>query len=109
MCSWEDVRLAAEDIAAFTRGRSGDDYKSDEYLRAAVERKFIVIGEALSRLEKIDSQWVGKITEFRKIVGFRNILVHGYEMIDDQIVWQTIASHLPTLRSEVERLAASLP
>jgi uncharacterized protein with HEPN domain len=104
----EDIRLAVADIEEFTRDRSEDDYTSNEFLRAAVERKFIVIGEAMTRLERLDMQWANKITDFRRIVGFRNILVHGYEVIDDKIVWQTIRTHLPVLRSEVDQLAAAL-
>ena len=81
----EDIRLAAADVEEFTRGRTLDDFKTNELLRSAVERKFIVIGEALVRLEKLDAEWANKLMDFRKIVGFRNVLVHGYEMIDDAI------------------------
>jgi uncharacterized protein with HEPN domain len=73
-------------------------------LRAAVERQFILIGEALSRLEKLDPPLAAQIADFRKIIGFRNVLVHGYEAIDDQIVWSTIQQHLPVLRQQVESL-----
>jgi uncharacterized protein with HEPN domain len=45
--------------------------------------------------------------DYRKIIGFRNVLVHGYEMIDDQIVWQTFQQHLPILKHQVENLLAS--
>jgi uncharacterized protein YutE (UPF0331/DUF86 family) len=59
-------------------------------------------------LEKLDTTWTGKISEFRKIVGFRNVLVHGYEAIDDAIVWKTLEDYLPILLGEVEGQIAIL-
>jgi uncharacterized protein with HEPN domain len=103
----EDIRQAAQRIQDFTAGRSLHDYQTDELLRAALERFFIIIGEALSRLEKVDIAQVNQISEYRRIIGFRNVLVHGYEMIDDQIVWQTIQQHVPILKAQVEKLLAS--
>lgn len=50
----EDVRLAAQDIEQFTAGKSLADYQSDRLLRAGVERLYIIIGEALTRLERTD-------------------------------------------------------
>src|SRR5437660_1475474 len=90
----EDVRLAAQEIQEFTKDRSLADYQSDRLLRAGVERLFIVIGEALTRLEKLDAALASMVTDYRKVIGFRNVLVHGYETIDDAIVWQTIKAHL---------------
>jgi uncharacterized protein with HEPN domain len=103
----EDIRHAAQRIQDFTASRSLQDYQTDEMLRAAVERLFIVIGEALSRLEKVDVGLANQITDYRKIIGFRNVLVHGYEIIDDPIVWETIQQHLPILRHQVEKLLAA--
>ena|SRR5437763_1087895 len=103
----EDIRQAAQRIQDFTASRSLPDYQTDDLLRAAVERLFIVIGEALSRLEKVDSALVNQISDYRKIIGFRNVLVHGYEIIDDPIVWETIQQHLPILKKQVEKLLTS--
>lgn len=105
----EDIRHAAQRIWEVTTNRRQDDYSTDDFLRAAVERWFIVIGEALSRLEKIDPPAAQQISEYRKIIGFRNVLVHGYDAIDDGVVWQTIQRHLPVLKTEVEGLLASFP
>lgn len=102
----EDVRHAAQRIQVFTAGRGLADYESDDLLRNAVERLFITIGEALSRLEKIDAGLANQITDYRKIIAFRNVLVHGYEAIDHQIVWQTIQQHLPVLQRQAEILLA---
>jgi len=103
----EDIRQAAQRIQKFTAGRSLDDYRSDELLRAGIERYYIIIGEALSRLEKVEVSLTNQITDYRKIIGFRNVLVHGYEMIDDQIVWETIQQYLPVLKGQVESLLSS--
>lgn len=103
----EDIRHAAEQIARITAGRTLPDYQNDEFLRAAVERFFITIGEALTRLERVDRALTNRITDYRKIIGFRNVLVHGYEMIDHQIVWQAIETHLPLLEQEVQNLLAT--
>ncbi len=104
----EDIRHAAQGIQDFTAGRSLIDYQTNELLRAGVERFYILIGEALSRLEKLDASLANQIADYRKIVGFRNVLVHGYEMIDDEIVWNTIQHHLPVLKQQVEKLLASI-
>src|SRR5438105_142328 len=96
----EDVRRAAELIRTFSAGRSPDDYRSDDMLKAAIERQFIVIGEALSRLERTDPSVVSRIGDYRKIIAFRNTLVHGYESVDDAIVWHVIRTGVPLLITE---------
>lgn len=103
----EDIRHAAQRIGDFTAGRSLADYQTDDFLRAACERFFTIVGEALSRLEKVDATMAGQITDYRQIIGFRNVLVHGYEVIDHAVVWQTIQVHLPILKQEVERLLST--
>jgi uncharacterized protein with HEPN domain len=104
----EDVRRAAQLIVEFTTGKSLTDYTTDVMLHAAVEREFIIIGEALSRLEKLDVALAVQIMSYRQIIGFRNVLVHGYDMIDDAIVWRAIEQDLPILKQQTETLLAGL-
>ena len=104
----EDVRRAADLIESFVKGRSFQEYSTDAMLHAAVERQFITIGEALYRLEKLDAALAAQIMAYRQIIGFRNVLVHGYDTIDDQIVWQVIQQDLTVLRQQVEQLLATL-
>jgi uncharacterized protein with HEPN domain len=104
----EDVRRAIQLIQDFTAGRALADYRSNAMLHAAVERQFIIIGEALSRLEKLDAAFAGQIPANRQIIGFRNVLVHGYDAIDDAIVWRVIEQDLPKLQQRVEELLAHL-
>jgi len=57
-------------------------------LQLAIERKFEIIGEALCRLERIEEETLSrKIPEYRKIIDFRNIIVHGCDIIDEAAMW----------------------
>jgi uncharacterized protein with HEPN domain len=93
----EDVRDAVEFILHVTRGKTLDDYCSDRLLRQAVERNFEIIGEAVGRIARDDAVTVAKLTSYRQIVAFRNLLIHGYDLIDDAKVWTVIESDLPVL------------
>lgn len=104
----EDIRHAAQRITDFTAGRSLSNYETDDLLRNAVERLFTIIGEALNRLEKVDLSLAQKIGDYRDIIGFRNVLVHGYEVIDHQVVWESIQVDLPKLKQQVEALLTSM-
>ena len=73
-------------------------------LRAAVEREFEIVGEALARLAKDDPDVASEITEFRRIVAFRNILIHGYAEVDHRLVWDVVENTPPALRREVSAL-----
>ncbi len=73
-------------------------------LRAAAEREFEIIGEALTRLARLDEGIAAQIADYRRIIAFRNILIHGYAQVDDRLVWDIIESKLPTLRREVAAL-----
>jgi uncharacterized protein with HEPN domain len=73
----EDVRQAADLILQFTVGKSFADYESDPLLRSAIERQFEIVGEAVNRLSKIDGSAADSLSGKSRIVGFRNILIHG--------------------------------
>jgi uncharacterized protein with HEPN domain len=73
-------------------------------LRSAVERQFEIIGEALTKLAKVDQETAALISEHRRIIAFRNILIHGYAQIDDRLVWGVVESKLPTLSQEMKKL-----
>ena len=73
-------------------------------LRSAVERQFEIIGEALTRLARLDEAIAQRISEYRRIIAFRNILVHGYAQVDDRLVWDIVETKLDALRGEVTSL-----
>jgi uncharacterized protein with HEPN domain len=102
----EDARLACQLLQEFTRGKSFADYQTDALLRAAVEREFIVVGEALLQAVKLAPTLEQSISELPQIVGFRNILVHGYAVIQDRTVWGVVENHLAALKVKIEALLA---
>ena len=73
-------------------------------LRAAIERQFEIIGEALNRLFRLEPDLADRITDGRRIIAFRNILVHAYAQIENRVVWGVIESELKTLETDVAAL-----
>ncbi|MCF6353221.1 MAG: DUF86 domain-containing protein [Cyclobacteriaceae bacterium] len=71
-------------------------------LKRAVEREFEIIGEAMNRIDKMDSKIL--ISSKNQIISMRNRVIHGYDKIDDEIIWDTIIKHLPILKKEVNAL-----
>lgn len=100
----EDVRLAASNIQEFIADISFEDYSSDELIQSAVERQFEIIGEALNRLLKVDPDTLSKINHYQRIISFRNILIHAYDVIENTVVWDVIQDDLPELYDNILNL-----
>jgi len=99
-----DILHAGRGVKAFVAGRVFDEYVADDLLRSGVERKFEIMGEALNRIKRDDPELLERIRDCRDIISFRNILVHGYDAIDDRIVWGVIEGSLDNLLEDVGRL-----
>lgn len=82
--------------------RDFNDYKSNKLLRRGIEKELEIVGEATNRILKIDKQI--SISNSRRIVDLRNWLIHGYDTIDDVLIWGIILKDLPKLRDEVNEL-----
>src|SRR5881394_4325738 len=93
-----DALQSAVFIEDFARGKSLADLGTDELLRSAIYYKFVIIGEALTQMRRLDEATFERISEVHRIVGFRNQIIHGYPGIRDTITWQIIQDKLPILR-----------
>jgi uncharacterized protein with HEPN domain len=99
-----DLRIACEEVQAFVQGKSFEMFLSDRLLQLALEREFEIIGEAMIRLERMDAPRLEcKIPEYRKIIGFRNLVAHGYDMIDDAALWDLTQTHVSELLCKIEQ------
>ncbi|MBV8855475.1 MAG: DUF86 domain-containing protein [Acidobacteria bacterium] len=101
-----DIVEAAESIAAFLSGRGRDSFLQDDLLRSAVLHKLTVIGEAAARVSE-DLRVRHPEVEWPDIVGFRNIAVHAYFVVDWSIVWETATQDAPQLRGQVLEILKS--
>jgi uncharacterized protein with HEPN domain len=101
-----DIKDSVESINQYLNNNLDfNNYKSNKMLRRAVEREYEIIGEALTRIIKIDPEI--RISSKRQIIGMRNRVIHGYDKIDDEIVWGITIKHLPVLKIEIENLLNS--
>ncbi len=99
-----DIQAASRAIISFTAGKEFEDFSKDDLTRSAVERKFEIIGEALRRIRDENHEIFLQIKMGHEIVGMRNRLIHGYDAVDEEIVWETIEFNLPSLIHSVDSL-----
>lgn len=103
-----DILGSCEFLAEFTVGRTVEDYRRDRGFRSAVERELQIIGEAVLQLERVAPQVTARIPEHRNIIGFRHVLVHGYDSLQPATVWNVIEVKLASLAREVSGLLDEL-
>ncbi len=84
------------------RKRDFFEYEHNKLLRRAVERELEIIGEAVKHLLELDSTI--KIDNARRIVDLRNFVIHGYDKVDNVIIWGILSKDLPKLKQQVDEL-----
>lgn len=95
-----DIIQAINLIESFTSEITDyDDYIADLKTQSAVERQLGIIGEAVNKFEKLFPE--STLINARKIVGFRNRLIHTYDAVDTSIIWAIIKKHLDPLKNEI--------
>jgi uncharacterized protein with HEPN domain len=99
-----DAVVAARRIQSFTAGQTYAEFSASELVRSAVERQFGILGEALGRAMALDPELERQRPELRRIVGLRNRLIHGYDVVDDEIIWDIVQSKLIPLATDLESI-----
>lgn len=105
----EDAINACELIINFTKGLTEGEYCTDLKTKAAVEREFEILGEALNRVKKIKLGLLDTIDNWKEIIGFRNVIAHGYDVVEDEIVWDSINRNIPTLLNQLQEIIKRNP
>ena len=99
----EDIKLSIQAIERYISDLASlQDYQNDMETIDAVERRLAIIGEALFKADKIEPEL--KISDKKKIIVLRHILVHEYDLVSDSTIWQIIKHNLPILNREVTSL-----
>ncbi len=95
-----DIEQSVDEIYSFLgTKRDFKTYQKDLKTKKAVERNLEIIGEAVSRILKLDPDF--KILNAKEIIGTRNRIIHSYDNISDEIIWSIVSRELPLLREEV--------
>jgi uncharacterized protein with HEPN domain len=101
-----DIRLSIDEIERFCADKQYDDFEANLLLQRAIEREMEIIGEALNRLIRIDEEKIeDTIPEYRSIIGLRNIIAHGYDVVDPMMVWDVVVNHVPKLSRQIDAYA----
>jgi uncharacterized protein with HEPN domain len=102
--SWlVDILQCIEEIFIFLgEKRDFNVYLTDIKTKKAVERNLEIIGEAVSRILKVDSDF--SLNNAKNIIGTRNRIIHSYDNISDEIIWAIVCRELPDLKIQVEQL-----
>lgn len=100
----EDIRVSCDFILGAVDGRTLEEYQSDLQFRYSVERCFEIVGESIGRIARYDVETAARIGNYPRIISFRNVLIHGYDLVDNKVVWAVIHEHLPILKQQVEEL-----
>lgn len=101
---YEDILRSIEELATFCRGKTFDDFRVDRGLQLIVERELEIIGEALAQLRRDYPNLADQVHDIHKIIGLRNVLAHGYDILEHEILWDAVKNKIPTLKHDVEML-----
>jgi len=91
----------AREALTMVIGRNRSDMKADRMLQLALTRLVEIVGEAASRVSPHTREKHAQIS-WLDIVGMRNRLIHGYDVIDFDLLWNTLEIDLPLLISQLE-------
>ena len=111
--SRDDPQVRLRHMLAYAReavelmvNRTRADLDTDRALGLAILRCVEIVGEAAGRVPLMTRRRYPKIL-WRQIIGMRNRLIHGYDIVDYDIVWSTVAHDLPPLIAELEKIVRS--
>src|SRR3972149_6968414 len=92
-----DMLDRASFLRSYLADKTLEDLEADRVVRSVTERELMVLGEAMSRLHHIAPEIAEQIDRWDDIIGFRHVLVHGYDVLDMPIVWDVVKNDLPPL------------
>ena len=100
----EDILRSIQETETFCHGKTFADFRQDRALQLIIEREIEIIGEALARLRRNHPNLADRIPDIHKIIGLRNVLAHGYDVLDNEILWDIVENKLPILKADILKL-----
>jgi uncharacterized protein with HEPN domain len=103
-----DIVNSCEFVLEMTNGKTVEDYKRERIFRSALERELQIIGEAMLQLDAISPEIAERIAQHRSIIGFRHVIVHGYDSLDPNTVWNVVETKISILLEQARNLLKQL-
>lgn len=100
----EDILRSIQEIESFCHGKTFHDFQEDRGLQLIIERELEIIGEALARLRRDHPTLADRIHNIHKIVGLRNVLAHGYDILEHEILWDIVENKISVLKHDIQRI-----
>ncbi len=101
-----DALGAIASAQEFTAGCTLKQYFGDKMRRSAVERQLEILGEACSRLARVEPSLIEQVPNLKLAIDLRNRIIHGYDAVDDEIVYLTVVEDLNPLKADLTQLMA---
>ncbi len=94
------MRDHAREAVSLVQGRTRENLESDRLLNLALVRLLEILGEAANRVPAEDRSRYPRIP-WSQIVGLRNRLIHAYDQVDFDILWQIVTKDLPRVPARI--------
>jgi uncharacterized protein with HEPN domain len=101
-----DALGAINSAREFVAGISLVDYTADKMRRSAVERQLEILGKACSRLAQLEPALMASVVNLKLAIDLRKRIIHGYDSVDDEIIYFTVTDDLEGLQADLSRLLA---
>ena len=97
------IKDAIKSILEYTKDANKESFNSNELIQDAVIRRIEIIGEAA---KNVSNEFIDKYSDipWKKIVGMRDKLIHGYFNVDVGRVWNVIIDEIPVLKEQIEEI-----
>ena len=99
-----DAHMATTAISKFLEEMTQEDLMNNLLLRSAVERQFEILGEALNLASREKEDLELEIPDLPRIIGLRNLIIHGYDSVDIKVLWRISQINVPPLSQRLVEL-----